>query len=144
MKFPCGFYTLGVCIPESSGYSENNIYATPVVKRWSEHGYAALDSKQRKSFTLPIRYPTKVMSIHAFGMCRIVSAQVGHMLQQPIDGALFLEFDKAVNEGNIFTVVIEAFDFDADSEDRAKSSWDNWDKEEIDRELEVPPTHTND
>lgn len=100
-KFPAGYYALGVCINPN----EPDAY---LPKAWSVNGFTLFKLPDAKSFRFIADRPTRVDTVHAWGMCRLVDVRIGSSQFKPVDGALFVHVGKVMGAGCYLDVVIES------------------------------------
>lgn len=103
-KLPAGYYALGVSINPDSVVGRRN--DSP--KAWSSNGFVLFSAADARSFRVIAERPTRVDTVHAWGMCRLVDVRVGVIQFTPTDGALFVHVGKVMYFGDCLDVTIEA------------------------------------
>jgi hypothetical protein len=102
-RYPAGFYILGIEL------SDNN----NVLKRWSMQALRLLSPGEQWKFNTVLQNPSKCFSAHAWGLCRLQRVTLGIETFIPIDGALFIDIDRAFSPGHRVEVIVEALDFES-------------------------------
>jgi hypothetical protein len=108
-KFPAGFYALGKEVTESG-----QMFATVI--GWSTQALVMLEPGETRVFRNQPMNQTKFFTIHSWGLCRLIKAQLANEVFAPIDGALFLTVNRSLSPGCILEVTIQALDFEPLSE----------------------------